>query len=135
MTVRILHQDDAVLVADKPAGVLSVPGRGEEGPVLSAMVREIAPGALPVHRLDKDTTGCIVFALTREAHRALNNVFEGRKAEKAYLALSRGDLPAAQSIDTPLADARRGGMRLAVPGELRAQPSLTDVEPQERFLG
>ena len=131
--VRVLHRDELVLVVDKPAGVISVPGRGDDSVPLSAMVREIAPGALTVHRLDRDTTGCVVFALTREAHRALNLIFEGRKAEKVYLALCRGDLAGPQRIDAPLADARRGGMRLGTPGELRAQPSLTEVAPEERF--
>jgi len=131
--VRVLYRDELLLVVDKPAGVLTVPGRSDSSVPLSAMVREIAPSALAVHRLDRDTSGAVVFALTREAHRALNIVFETRKAEKIYLALCRGDLPGARRIDVPLADARRGGMRLAAPGELRAQEALTEFEPQERF--
>jgi RluA family pseudouridine synthase len=131
--LRVLHRDELTLVVDKPAGVIAVPGRGDASVPLSAMVREIAPSALTVHRLDRDTSGCVIFALTREAHRALNLVFEGRKAEKTYLALCRGDLAAPRRIDAPLADARRGGMRLGAPGELRAQESLTEVVPEDRF--
>jgi RluA family pseudouridine synthase len=131
--LRILHRDELTLVVDKPAGVIAVPGRGDASVPLSAMVREIAPSALTVHRLDRDTSGCVIFALTREAHRALSLVFEGRKAEKVYLALCRGDLAAPQRIDAPLADARRGGMRLGTKGELRAQESLTEVTPEDRF--
>jgi RluA family pseudouridine synthase len=133
--MRVLHRDELVLVVDKPAGILTVPGRGDQSVPLSAMVREIATGALPVHRLDRDTSGAVVFALTREAHRALNAVFEGRKAEKVYLALCRGDLAGPRRIDLALADARRGAMRLATASEKAAQPALTDVEPQERFGG
>jgi len=131
--VKVLYRDELVLVVDKPAGVLTVPGRGDESVPLSAQVREIAPGALPVHRLDRDTTGAVVFALTREAHRALNAVFEGRRAEKSYLALCRGDLASKRSVDLPLAATRRGGMRVAAASEKSARPALTEVEPAERF--
>ena len=109
--VRILHQDAHVLAVDKPAGVLVVPGRGVAGPALSAMVREIAPDALPVHRLDRDTSGVVLFAVTREAHRALNAAFEERRAEKTYFALVRGDLAKAQHIDLPLREAQRRFLR------------------------
>src|SRR5204863_5789050 len=98
---------------DKPAGVLVVPGRGVAGPALSAMVREIAPDALPVHRLDRDTSGVVLFAVTREAHRALNAAFEGRRAEKTYFALVRGDLAKAQRINASLREPRGGRVRVA----------------------
>jgi RluA family pseudouridine synthase len=119
MRWNVLYRDDLVLVADKPAGVITVPGRGDASTPMIALVREIAPGALPVHRLDRDTTGCLVFALTREAHRALNSVFESRKAEKSYLALCRGDLAGPRRIDVPL----------------KGKPALTEVSPEERFAG
>src|SRR5438105_5697990 len=64
-SVRILHQDADVLAVDKPAGVLTVPGRGANEPALSEQVRAIAPDALPVHRLDRDTSGVLLFAVTR----------------------------------------------------------------------
>src|SRR2546421_5000044 len=108
--VRILHQDTHVLAIDKPAGLLTVPGRGTDAPALSVQVREIAPEAIPVHRLDRDTSGVVLFAATRAAHRALNEAFESRRAEKTYLALARGDLAEEQRVDLPLAAAR--GRRL-----------------------
>ncbi len=131
--LRVLHHDDYVLAVDKPAGLLTVPGRGDPGPALSIEVRELAPGALPVHRLDRDTSGVVLFALTREAHRALNAAFEGRRAEKTYAALVRGDLVRGRRIDLPLVEARRGAMRVARAGEKGAQPALTEVKPRERF--
>lgn len=131
--VRILHRDGQVLAVDKPAGVLSVPGRGASAPSLLEAVREVAPGALPVHRLDRDTTGVLVFGLTREAHRALNGAFEGRRAEKRYLALVRGDLDRPLRIELPLSQGRGGATRVANPGLKSAQPALTLVEPRERF--
>src|ERR1700716_1114098 len=68
-SVRILHQDQYVLAVDKPPGMLTVPGRGAGAPALSEVVRTVAPGALPVHRLDRDTSGVVLFAMNRDAHR------------------------------------------------------------------
>ena len=119
-----------MIAVDKPAGVLTVPGRGVEAPALSALVREIAPDALPVHRLDRDTSGVVLFAATRDAHRALNAAFESRRAEKTYLALARGDLTTPQRVELALAEARGGRVRAVERGGL---PARTDVTPTDRF--
>jgi len=135
-SVRLLYRDEVVLAADKPAGVLTVPGRGEEqGEALSAQVRAIAPEAIPVHRLDRDTSGVVLFALTRAAHRTLNAAFESRRAEKTYLALVRGDLAGPARCELPLVHGRRGTVRAAQQGEGRARTARTDVEPLDRFGG
>src|SRR5712671_1608512 len=132
--MRVLYRDELVLAVDKPAGMLTVPGRGpREEEALSAQVRAVAPGALPVHRLDRETSGVVLFALTREAHRALNAAFESRRAEKTYLALVRGDLAAPARCELPLASGRRGAMRVADPGDPGAQPARIDFVPVERF--
>jgi RluA family pseudouridine synthase len=139
--LRVLYQDHAAIALDKPAGVLSVPGRGgaRDGtePALSVLVRALAPSALPVHRLDRGTSGVLLFAIGRAAHRALNLAFESRRAEKLYLALVRGDFSAKARCALPIAEGRRGGMRAVGPGEAgaEAQPALTDVSPAERFGG
>src|SRR2546428_12934260 len=92
--MRVLYQDGLVIAVDKPAGVLTVPGRGpQEGEALSVQVRTIVPGALPVHRLDRDTSGVVLFGLTRDAHRALNAAFESRRAPKTPPSLGPGDPP------------------------------------------
>ena len=131
--LRILHRDEHLLAVDKPPGIATVPGRNDRDPPLIAEVRELAPGALAVHRLDRDTTGVVLFALNRPAHRALNAAFEARRVEKTYLALVRGDVPARRRVDQPLIDTRRGGMRLGEAGEKSALEALTDVRPEERF--
>ena len=118
-----------MIAIDKPAGMLTVPGRGSDAPVLSALVREIAPEALPVHRLDRDTSGVVLFAAGREAHRALNAAFESRRAEKTYLALVRGDLEKPERVDLALLEGR-GRVRVASKGGVKAR---TDVTPSERF--
>jgi len=130
--VRILHEDEHVLAIDKPAGVLTVPGRGTEEPALLEEVRAIAPQALPVHRLDRGTSGVVLFALTPDAHRELNAAFESRRAEKTYLALVRGDLAKPRQVDLPIAEVRGGRMRAGGKGALPAQ---TRFEPRERFGG
>jgi len=131
--VRILHQDAHLIAIDKPAGILTVPGRGPRAPSLLDQVREIAPGALPVHRLDRDTSGVVVFAANRDAHRALNAAFESRRAEKTYLALVRGDLAKPARIDLPLVEVRGGRVRTARAREKGARLAETQVTPQERF--
>jgi RluA family pseudouridine synthase len=132
--VRVLYRDELVLAVDKPAGMLTVPGRGpRQEEALSAQVRAAAPGALPVHRLDRDTSGVVLFGLTKEAHRALNAAFESRRAEKTYLALVRGDMTAPARCDLPLLEGRRGTVRAAEPGDPRALAARTDFTPIERF--
>jgi RluA family pseudouridine synthase len=132
--MRVLYRDELVLAVDKPAGILTVPGRGpRQEEALSAQIRAIAPGALPVHRLDRDTSGVVLFGLTKEAHRALNAAFEHRRAEKTYLALVRGDMTAPASCDLPLLEGRRGTVRTAEAGDPRAVAARTDFAPLERF--
>jgi RluA family pseudouridine synthase len=134
--VRILYRDEHLIAVDKPAGVVTVPGRGEAAPSLLDEVRAEFPQAMAVHRLDRDTTGVVIFALTADSHRALNAAFEGRRAEKSYVALVRGDLAEAQRVDLPLVEARKGSMRVASKegkDKEDAQQALTVVEPRERF--
>jgi len=102
--LRVIHADHAIVVIDKPAGLLTVPGRGEHlSDCLIARVQAIFPGALLVHRLDRDTSGVIVFALTRHAQRVLSAQFEERKTRKAYRARLWGHLePREGRVDLPL---------------------------------
>ncbi|MFP1643732.1 pseudouridine synthase [Pontitalea aquivivens] len=101
---RILHADHEILVVDKPAGLLSVPGRGEDrADCLIARLRVLFPEVLLVHRLDLDTSGVMVFALTPHAQRVLGRQFEERQTKKVYLARLWGHLePRAGRVDLPL---------------------------------
>jgi tRNA pseudouridine32 synthase/23S rRNA pseudouridine746 synthase len=134
-SVRILYQDKYVLALDKPPGIVTVPGRGPEERSMLHEVRAVAPDALPVHRLDRDTSGVVLFAATRDAHRALNAAFESRRAEKTYLALVRGDLATGRRVDVALKASRRGGMKGVSADEQGARDAQTWVEPKERFGG
>jgi RluA family pseudouridine synthase len=134
--LRILFRDEEVLAIDKPAGALSVPGRAQaDAPALSLRVAALAPGALPVHRLDRDTSGILLFALGRDAHRALNASFESRRAEKRYLALCRGELLQSAVCELPLVAGRAGSMRVARADEKGALPARTELLPLEQFAG
>ncbi|MBC7163714.1 MAG: RluA family pseudouridine synthase [Roseovarius sp.] len=100
----ILHHDHEIVVLNKPSGLLSVPGKGPElADCLLARVAEAFPTALLVHRLDRDTSGVMVFALTPHAQRHLGLQFERRQAKKTYLARVLGRLePAQGTVDLPL---------------------------------
>ncbi len=102
--LRVLHHDQALVVADKPAGLLSVPGRGEGRlDCLIERVRGVFPEALLVHRLDLDTSGVIIFALTKAAQADLGRQFEARSARKVYVARLWGRLePKEGRVDLPL---------------------------------
>ena len=99
--IDIRHQDDALLVLNKPSGLLSVPGRGEDKQdCLSARVQAQFSDALVVHRLDMATSGLIVMARDIAAQRALSAAFERREVHKRYLAVVAGLLPVSAEWQT-----------------------------------
>ncbi len=88
---KLLHADEALIVVDKPAGWLAVPGRGEDkADCLSARVLQRWPDALIVHRLDMATSGLMLFARGLEMQRALSLAFEQRRVAKRYEAVVCG---------------------------------------------
>jgi len=132
--VRVLHEDDALLAVDKPAGALCV--RGRAGAAEPSLVDELAASRgeklFIVHRLDRGTSGVLLVARTAAAHRALNLAFERSEIEKTYLALVRGAPKQEFSVDVALMDARRGRSRVAAAGET-GKPARTDFKVVERF--
>lgn len=102
--LHFLHEDAQVLVLDKPAGLLSVPGK-LEGRQDSLLTRLQAArwDALLVHRLDCDTSGVIIFARTKQAQGFLGQEFEHRRAQKTYIARLHGQLQGESgTVDLPL---------------------------------
>ncbi|MDP1668930.1 pseudouridine synthase [Phaeovulum sp.] len=101
---EILHVDAQVLVVNKPAGLLSVPGKGAHlEDCLIGRLRALYPDVLLVHRLDLDTSGVMVFALTPLAQRHLGWQFEERMTKKVYVARLWGQLaPREGRVDLPL---------------------------------
>jgi len=102
--LAVLYADDDIVVADKPAGLLSVPGRGpERADCLIARLRVVFPSILLVHRLDLDTSGVMVFALTPQAQAHLGRQFENQRTSKRYVALVAGHPAEARGrVDLPL---------------------------------
>lgn len=106
-SIRVVRATDRWVVIDKPAGVLSVPGKGPENQACAAAwCRGAFPnctGPVTVHRLDMDTSGLLLMALDAEAHRALSGQFEARTVGKAYAALVAGVVGAERGvIDVPM---------------------------------
>ena len=109
----LIYEDSALLVFNKPSGLLSVPGKGpEKADCLRSRVQQVYPEALTVHRLDMSTSGILLMARSAELHRKLSIAFANREVEKRYIAVVDGrvveNLPdnAAETwqlIDQPIA--------------------------------
>lgn len=90
--MQIIHSDEHILVINKPAGIPVLPdGWEKDAPYLVKMLEEEFGKVFTVHRLDKTTSGVMVFARTAESHRALNIQFENHEAEKVYHAIMEGE--------------------------------------------
>ena len=102
--LTILHDDHQVLLVDKPSGLLSVPGKGPHlADCLLTRVQAAFPMALLVHRLDRDTSGVMIFALTPHAQRHLGLQFEKRQTKKTYIARVWGEMAEKTgTVDLPL---------------------------------
>lgn len=102
--IEIIHQDDDILVVNKPAGLLSVPGRlPEHKDSLVSRMQQQWPKTLTVHRLDMETSGVVVFALNKAAQSHMARQFQERKTHKTYIARIWGH-PETDSgqVDVPL---------------------------------
>jgi tRNA pseudouridine32 synthase / 23S rRNA pseudouridine746 synthase len=102
--LEVIHHDHALLIVNKPAGLLSVPGKGDHlADCLMSRILAAFPEALLVHRLDRDTSGVMVFALTPHAQRHLGLQFEKRQVRKVYIARVWGELaPKTGTVNLPL---------------------------------
>jgi tRNA pseudouridine32 synthase/23S rRNA pseudouridine746 synthase len=130
---RVLLADRHLLVVDKPAGRLVIPGRSTDERSLREELEQVHGRLWVVHRLDRGTSGVLVFARTAEAHRTLNLAFDRGEPRKTYLALVRGVPPAERRVDLAVAPARRGRMRPARAGDPRGKAAVTVVRLLEAF--
>jgi 23S rRNA pseudouridine1911/1915/1917 synthase len=131
VAVEVVHEDAALLVIDKPAGLVVHPGPGHrDGTLVAGLLArypDIAGAGAPdrpgiVHRLDKDTSGLLVVARTPEAYAALTGQLADRTMGREYLAVVAGDVVAGEGVvDAPLKRSVRDRTRVAVaaPGEGR----------------
>ncbi len=136
LDLSILHEDDDLIVLDKAAGMVTHPAPGHDAgtlvnallahcPTLSGIGGERRPGI--VHRLDKDTSGCLVVAKNDLAHRALSAQFADRSTVKRYLALVRGvPRPSVGTIDKPVGRHPVHRKRMAVVAPPHGREARTD---------
>jgi tRNA pseudouridine32 synthase/23S rRNA pseudouridine746 synthase/23S rRNA pseudouridine955/2504/2580 synthase len=133
-SLTILDQQRGWVAIDKPAGSLVIPGRtGEEDNLRQRLEAQLGEKLFVVHRLDRDTSGVLVFARDATTHRALCMAFEAGEVHKRYLALVRGRWETGQLIDVALVPARKGKMRPAAPGE-KGKAARTRFRPLEALV-
>jgi tRNA pseudouridine32 synthase/23S rRNA pseudouridine746 synthase/23S rRNA pseudouridine1911/1915/1917 synthase len=115
-SARTLAETDDYLVLDKPAGV-SVTGERHETDLVR-IAKAAGEHLIPVHRIDKVTSGVVLLAKTQAAHGPLTRQFTVRTVRKSYLAITRSvGLPAAGTVDLPLCVGRKNRVRVAAPRE------------------
>lgn len=136
MPLTVLHDDGALVAVAKPAGEPVIPARGEPpgACVQKRLERQLGRRVFVVHRIDRDASGVVVFALDAVAHRAASLAFEHRQVSKQYLAFVAGAIePASGRLDTPLHAARKGKTRPARAGEAGPQAAVTDYATRRRW--
>lgn len=132
----ILHDDGALVAVAKPPGVPVIAARGEppDACLQKRLERQRGRRVYVVHRIDKDASGVVLFALGADSHRAASLAFEHRHVRKHYLAWTAGELsPPAGQLDIPLHSARKGKTRPAHPGEPGAQSATTEYSTARLF--
>ena len=135
---KILHRDEALLVLNKEAGLAVLPGRGRTESLIGLLTADpVLGGAKPylVHRIDADTSGIMVLALTPETQRALAEQFRKRTVIKEYWAIVRGTpLQESGSVDMPIGTAPKDPKRMVIRGH-DAKKSRTKWVVGQRFAG
>lgn len=105
MSIKIIYEDEAIIIVDKPANYLAIPDRYmADRPNLVGYLKQKQESIFVVHRLDKETSGVICYAKTAEAHKELSRQFENRTVEKIYTVLVEGRVHQKSGIiDKPIA--------------------------------
>ena len=134
--IPLIFDGAGLVAADKPPGLAVVPAAGQHPGdcVRGRLERELGARLWVVHRLDRETSGVLLFARTPEIHRALCLAFEERRVRKTYVAFTLGvPSPREGRIETPLHPARRGKVRPALPGEGGAWEAATRYIVRKRW--
>ena len=139
IALSVVAEDDALIVVDKPAGLVVHPGAGNwAGTLANALLHHApqlagVPRAGIVHRLDKDTSGLMVVAKTLAAHTSLVRQLQARTVRREYLALAAGDIARGDTVDAPIGrhPTRRTTMAVVASGK----SARTHFDVLERFGG
>ncbi|HEU4469777.1 MAG TPA: RluA family pseudouridine synthase, partial [Flavisolibacter sp.] len=132
LSPHIIHEDESLVAINKPSGLLSIPDREGKEVSLKQLLKQKYGEIFTVHRLDKDTSGVVVFAKTEAAHKELSQQFENRETTKLYQGLVLGS-PFQRSgvINEPISEhpVKRGMMTVYRKGK----ESITEYEVEESF--
>lgn len=143
--LKVLYNDNGLLIIDKPAGMTVHPGAGFKGETLASALlfnfKDIAvvgeehrPGI--VHRLDKDTSGVILVAKTREMYEFLKDAFAERKIKKEYIALVLGNVEKQHGvIESPIGRSKRDFRKQTTTNPVDAKEAVTEYQVLERLDG
>jgi 23S rRNA pseudouridine1911/1915/1917 synthase len=133
MSLNIIFEDDQVIVVNKPADLLTIPDRHDDTkPSLYGQLNQKYGKVFIVHRLDRETSGLLVFAKNEAAHRHLSMQFENHETSKVYLALLDGVMHnESGEIDKPIAP--HSGIKGKMVVAKRGKDSLTRYQVVERF--
>ncbi len=137
IALSVLHEDEHLLVIDKPAGLVVHPGAGNPaGTLVNALLHHdsklaLLPRAGIVHRLDKETSGALIVARTLEAHTALVAQLAAREVHRQYVAIVNGRLIAGGTVDAPLDRHPIDRLRRAVRED--GKPAVTHYRVRERY--
>jgi 23S rRNA pseudouridine955/2504/2580 synthase/23S rRNA pseudouridine1911/1915/1917 synthase len=135
MAPTIIYKDDHLVAVQKPSGWLAIPDRFDQNlPSVKSWL--ITKGFTPfvIHRIDKDTSGLILFALNQDAHKFFNRLFEQREIQKKYMGLVHGPLPQEKgTYDLPIEEhpSKAGLMRVGKKGK----PSVTHYQVLKKYRG
>ena len=139
INLNIIHEDDAIIIVNKPAGLVTHPGNGNwQGTLLNALLHhapqlEVVPRAGIVHRLDKDTSGLLVVAKTIEAQTNLVRQLQQHTVKRDYLALVLGEVTQAGSVDAPIGRHPIHRTKMAV--TTKGKSARTHYQVIENFTG
>ena len=133
--VEILFEDEELIVLNKPAGLLVLPDRFDQTiPCITSLFKAGEDEVFVVHRLDRDTSGCLVLARTKEGHAFLNDEFSSHRVGKRYAAICKGEIRDEEGvIDFPIGENRTTHVMRV--DHKNGKQSETAYRVEERFLG
>jgi 23S rRNA pseudouridine955/2504/2580 synthase/23S rRNA pseudouridine1911/1915/1917 synthase len=132
MKLDIIFENEQFVAINKPSGLLSIPDRQGQEVSLKSLLKEKYGNIFTVHRLDKETSGIIVFAKDEATHKLLSQRFETREVEKYYAGLVNGLLMNKEGkIDTPIME--HPGKAFKMVAHRQGKPSLTEYKVLEEF--
>ncbi|ANF81577.1 RNA pseudouridine synthase [Acinetobacter sp. NCu2D-2] len=133
LTEHLIHREDDFMVVHKPAGLLTVPGKTAD--LQDCMINRllaVEPKTLLIHRLDRDTSGILVFGLSKAGQKSISRQFQDRLTDKIYQAIVVGTLTGEGTVDVPVVyDPSRPPLHIADPNH--SKPALTHWQAVEHF--